>query len=648
MKKVTDEKLLSQLNEGSPSDSSRRPVTDPALLDQLNADSEESVEKRKQYNENLFRPMLNTPSSALMQQGGEVGKNPAGRTALEIAGSIPFGLGEGIGAVGSRLAARNTPQIAQKIADVLGMIGKNAAFGASSGAINPNQEGSASERALQGSLWGGGAGAAGKGIGSLVERMRPSRYLRGMLPPEQLKENLDVTQGTSTGLGDVLGSPILKKTLENKLPSIYGTGANEALHKIGSEVEEKGETLLSKMLGNKSPDSVPAQLHQTLNKQYEIHQELKNALYKDAEELADKTGFEVKAPSFSKVADRFSSVVKDTPFMKDKTISDLFNKIKNFDRPDRVGRPVLGNDATLQYAVEPISLKEANLFSSKLNTLSKTYKSSPDPEQRGLSKIFSSLGGSLKSDIKDSLSKFGHEQLENEFHAAEKNYKNKFSKFLDKDVYKFIGGSGDPESMVNKFIKTSSTEDLANKLSKLSSKMKSPEDKNLLSYAYFSSRALENDGKLNPAKLGTSIDKLGKNQFKELVPDDAMRKALRDYSKLSKMNKEAQYLMLNPKTGQRNLSYLGPILSHGLGAAVGASAGQQEGGGMGSVLGAITGAAAPSVLGKYATKALTSESLRNKLINEMINKTKLPGGNSAMGFIQSLQNQLRERNQNGS
>lgn len=644
MRPVTDKELLKKLENGEGkvfTSNNLRPVSDPNLLNQL--ELQDNREKIDSYNQSLFTPRLNTPSSALMQQGIEVGKNPIGRTAEEVFASIPFGLGGGAEFLLSRLAARNAPKALMKAADIGSMIGKNAAFGAGSSAINPDLQGNAQERSLSGALWGGGLSLPAKGIGEVINKLRPSQLFKSALSPQQLEENLRITKGTNTGLGDVLENPFLKKTLENNLTSIPGTGANEVLQEIYKQTSKKGENILSNLLGKNDNSDVPGKLHELLNKQYKKQEELKKALYTDANEVADKRGFEVKAPKFAASADRFKKAIENSNISNDSRISELFERIKNYDNPSISGKPYFGKDAVVHYENEPASLKNSNLLAHELKKMANIYSVSADSEKRGLAKIFNKLSSSLKSDIKNSISNFGDEQLENEYLAAEKNYKNNFSKFLDKDIYKFIGGNADPDTIVQKFIQTSPSKDMARQMSKLSTTLKFPEDKKLLAYSYFS-RAIDNEDKLNPSKLGTLIRNLGKNQFKELIPDDNLRKELKNFSKLSKMNQEAQYLMVNPKTGARNL----PILIHGLSGLTGAVLGGKEQGTQGSVAGGLAGLVAPSLIGRYATKALTSESLREELVKKMLENKGLPGGNMGMGLLQALQQRLMEKDNNGT
>lgn len=662
MREVTDPDLLRRLEsgEGKVASSNRRgqEVTDPALLSQLNKPQVEepgifdkvplsfSDRIKKPNDESLISNFM-TPAGALQMQGGKIGENPIGRATLEAVGSIPFGLGGGIEAIGSRLAARNAPKLAQGAADLAGMIGKNAAFGATTSAINPQQEGSVAERALQGALWGAGLGATGKGVSSLVENLRPSRFLRGKLSPLELTRNLNVTRGTNTGLGDVLGSPYLKKKLENTLLSTPGSGASDIMQTIGKQVEEKGHNLLTSILGkDNSGENIPKQIYDTLNEAHESHRATKNALYTEANKIADKEKIKLDLGRFSDAANKYSSALEDTNILKyEPDAKYLFTKLVNYKNPieesknigsivDKSGKPLI-NESTSKYP----TLEEANLLKGKLNQYAKSLGASPDADKRSLSKVFGNLASNLRKDIQDSVGT-GSDNLKQAYKKAEENYAKNYSSFLDKDIYKFIGGNADPETIVDKFITTSNTKDLAGKLSKLT-KTLPDNDKKLLSYGYFASRALDQNGEINPAKLATAITKLGKNQFKNLVPDDALRQSLKDYSKLAKFNAKAQYLMANPETGQKNLSAI-TALMHGASGVLGAGIGAKEGGFPGAIAGAAGGYALPMMAGRAATKYLTSPEIRENLVRKMIENKKLPGGNFIMGLMQSLQNHGRE------
>ena len=109
--------------------------------------------------EDLFKPLIMNPTAALQVAGSETGKTPLGKLYFESLAAIPFGLEEGVGAIGSQLAAKNAPKIAQKLADTVGMIGKNSAFGAGLEGLDINSNESLKDRLERGALIGGTLGA---------------------------------------------------------------------------------------------------------------------------------------------------------------------------------------------------------------------------------------------------------------------------------------------------------------------------------------------------------------------------------------------------------------------------------------------------------------------------------------------------------
>jgi hypothetical protein len=90
------------------------------------------------------------------------------------------------------------------------------------------------------------------------------------------------------------------------------------------------------------------------------------------------------------------------------------------------------------------------------------------------------------------------------------------------------------------------------------------------------------------------------------------------------MNKEAQNLMFNPKTGQRNTDILVTGLLSAL-AKIGS--------------GNIAALAAPAAAiggGRLATKALTSERLRERLVRKMLENKPMIATPAKIGGTQSL------------
>lgn len=482
-----------------------------------------------------------------------------------------------------------------------------------------------------------------------LQALRPSKMFRGNLSPEQLQRNVNITQGTETGLGDVIQSPYLKRRLENTLTNVPLSGANESLQRTGNLVVDKGNDLLKQMLGDNESYNIPQKIADDLTEQSKLHTENKENLYEKVNNIADENNLFPTLTKFKNALQRNKSALNNINILGgDPLGQNLFEKISNstgvlekqntknikqsVQVPDEniakdpltgqplqkqptigiqqvVNKPINNKSEILGSNALPITYKpsyrETNILKGRLNQYANIARQSPDVAQRALANVYDDLGKSLRSDVHDSISGSGHAPLINAYNVAEENYQKNFSPFLDKEIYKYTHGKKDAETIISNFIKTSRADDLAGRLSKLANKLPD-QSKPLLGYSYFS-RALDNEGNLNPAKLGTLYSKLGKNQLKVLVPDQEMRRSLSNYVKLQGMNKEAQYLMFNPKTGQRNTD----ALITGLLALGGHLA-------TGNIKGAATAVAAPLIAGRYTTKALTSPQFREALVKAMI------------------------------
>lgn len=680
MKKVTDPNIISQL-EGM-SNPSPKKVVDPDVIRQL--EGKPKIDHAAQFN-----PLMGmSPTGAPLPRSNSE-RNLAIGLASMLIPQVRAGELLGVGASG----------LARGAANLSGAVGENAAIGAGMSAADQDMEGSIGRRTAEGAVGGGLLGAAAHGIGAGLNALRPSKLFRGRSTPEELQEKLRLTQGTDTGLGDVLQNPWLKKQFENTLTSIPGTGANEALHDIGNQVVSRGEGLMGRLLGGKNPENVPEQINDLLTKSFKKSEKEKNALYKEFNTGSEEKKAPLDLSNFKDTLNKYIGSLKNSKSLDiDPDARSLLNKLTNTDErlfsehlPDKKlksgkfnplspeGLPTnkivteetnqLGADALPYIKTNEVqdlyhsnrgispgssdqrlgasaliekdmpSFKEANLLKGKLRKIQQVSKASGDSYERGVSKIYGHLADSLKNDINSSLEKFGDKELHQSFITAEKNYGDNYARF-DKAMHKFIGGKANPETIVDQFIKTSPTKDLANNIKALSDVLPNEEARKLLPYSYLASRAIDNSGKLNPIKMGEAIYKLKANQLKALIPDRALRNEFKDYSKLVNMNKESQNLMFNPKTGHRNLSILGP-LSHVIGASIGAGTGSHEAGTPGAIGGAVVGAVAPSILGRYAVKALTSEELRKKLIERMINPKRLEGGDQAAGFAQMLRQKMQ-------
>jgi hypothetical protein len=486
-----------------------------------------------------------------------LGKIPELAGAANYIGKIPL-IAHGIGEASNILSKY---PMASKIAG-------NAALG---GAYTP-------QNPLLGAVLGGAAPSVGNAISKVVGKtynyLRPSNLFRGNLTPEQLQQNIKATAGTETGLGDVIGSPTLKKLQENILSKVPFSGAVDTMQRSAGKVVDKGHDILNRLLGKNSGEDVDKSLNDALQAAYKKHHEEKNSLYDEANSIADQIGLQLPLSNFSKKASLYSDALENTNILKyEPEMASMINKLKNYKNPvtktenvgsivDQSGQPLI-NETKLTYP----SLKEANLLKGKLNQLADQYKSSPTMTDRHAAGIFRDLASSLKTDIQTAIKKTGHKTLSESYNKAEENYAKKFSPFLDKEIYNFANGNNDSDTLISSFIKTGKANDRANLIDQLKFQLP-PSQRKLLGYAYLK-RALDENNVVNPLKLKTLLSRnsLGAKQFEALFPSKSVRNALLDYTSLVKKNEHGLGLMENPKTGAMNMDLL-PLLSKpvGLGA----------------------------------------------------------------------------------
>jgi hypothetical protein len=485
------------------------------------------------------------------------------------------------------------------------------------------------ENPLRGAAEGGIGSVAGSALGAGLEKgfnaLRPSKMFKSPLSKKELARSYGQAEGTNTDLGNIIQNPKLQRLYENVLPKHTGiTSLN--MQKTGQQIVKKGEDLMSKLLGKNSPDNAPEQLTNLLTKEFEKHQKMKNELYDNVDQLAEKHGLKLRLPSFAKEANKYKSAIEDTQLLKhEPEAKKILSKLYNYENPttttttkgllvDKQGKPLSETTKT-----EAPTLKEANLLKGMMGRYSKSYAKSPDADKRNMANIFKSLHRSLKKDISDEIDASGNEAIKTAYKKAEENYGKNFSPFLDRDVYKFVSGNADPETIVSKFITRSNSSDLAGKLAKLADKLKTQTktqdsgSSNLLAYSYLS-RAIDNEGNFNPAKFATSVKNLGPNQLKTLFPDKAIRKEVVNYKALVNKNPRSLQVMFNPLTGQVNSDLHPNALAH----LIGGLAGLGTGGGVGAVVGAVGAPILKSKVAQFATKKLTDPEYRKEFVKALI------------------------------
>ncbi len=508
-------------------------------------------------------------------------------------------------------------------ASLLGQVGAGLGFGATqTGSNEKNAMGLLPEGKTGGAIESAALNALTHGLFRGLNNLRPSRLFRGNLNPEELTRNVEAAGETPTGLGDVIESPFLKRQYENVISKLPFSGATEKMQQAGKQVMESGENVLSEMLGKNKVENVEEQLNKNLIRKFKQHTNMKNDLYTDFNDEAEKQFLDLPLKKFSSLATEYKDAIEGTNILKlEPDMKKILTKLNIYENPvvkipgdtklvNKQGNPLIG-DQQLTTHIYPTA-KEANLLKGKLNHYQKLYGKSPDPEKRHMAGIFGKLSSALKSDINDAIETSGNPLLKEKYQKAEENYKKNFSRFLDRDIYKFLGDTSNSDTIGQKFIQTSRGSDKGKQISKISNLL-SPQSKNLLSYSYFS-RALDNEGNLNPAKLSTLVNNLGKRQLRALVPDKNMQNKLTNFKRLYKMNTKGVNLMQNPATGQQALDILPGILGHA-GASI-------TGGMLAGLPGAFAGLALPGLVSRPLVNLLTNPGTRRNLINAMIkNKT---------------------------
>ena len=172
---------------------------------------------------------------------------------------------------------------------------------------------------------------AGKALGSL-RKLTPSNALRGNLTPEELANNLRITQGTETGLGDVIGNPFLKRLNENILSKIPGAGVNNSLQRTAGEVINRGHMLLDSISGTSEIENLDKYLNDALKASYKSHQTEKNALYGISNKIADDINLKLDLPNFINKVKEHKNAIEDTNIIKyEPEMQNLLRKIGHYE-----------------------------------------------------------------------------------------------------------------------------------------------------------------------------------------------------------------------------------------------------------------------------------------------------------------------------
>lgn len=495
-----------------------------------------------------------------------------------LAQYAPAFLAPGANLGGAGHAIGSIPKVGGYLAETASQAIPQAAFGAT-------QEENPLQGAAEGAIGAGIGTALGKGINSL----RPSKMFRGKLTPEELAHNLEITQGTETALGRIIESPTLMRAQENILPNTMGSGAEKTMERNAADITKKGQDLFSKMHGGINPENYGIELQTALKSAEKEARAAKNATYDELNKLAESNGINIGRENFQKTAKDIIKDIRKSPELEAEFGKDLYNDLVRYSKNKE------GNN-----------LKLTNIFRGKLSDKANELFIGGKKHESGLVK---GLKESLDKDIEHSFNSSGNDAVKEAYQKAQKQYKEHYAPFEDRDIVKFTRQGGDPDLLLNHFIRHGKN-DRSLLLNKIAGSLRNQHKlegqksgQELLTSAYFS-KAVDDTGKFDPVKFSSLYQKLGKNQRKALFNDKNLHKEVKNYSDLIGKNKESFQLMANPKTGARNTEILTKV-----GQIIGGSAFGVPG---------VASLIAAGLSGKVLNKALTSEKLREKLINSMI------------------------------
>jgi hypothetical protein len=514
-----------------------------------------------------------------------------------IAGDVaPFMLG------GEAFELANAPEVLGS--KLLGQIKSNAIYGAGANAITGNDP-------LQGADVGIAGIPVGKAINSTINAFRPStwasKFSKGTTP-EELAQNLAVTQGTNTPLGDVINSPTLKRLNDNILTKIPFSGAVAKQQKTVQQINERGNGLMNELLGNTVPGDVGATLQQSLKDQYKTLQAIKRENFAKPNDIADSIGMQVGRQNFSQAAQQELENISQSPELARELDPALVKDLRAYADPEASN-----------------TLKLSNIFKSKIGEKASEHFVNGKNYEYG---IYKNLRDALDKDIEGAIAGSGSDELKGAHSSAMEFYKENIAPFEDPNIVKFTKEGGDADTLLSTFIKPSSINDRGNLINTLVSKLPDSQQ-HLPAYGYFS-KALKEDGTLDPLSFAKKYNVLGNKQRQALIPDAQLRQKVDSYAKLVSKNKAALTSMDNNPTGQKIMD----LLPGALGLA-GYSAGGLSGG--------LAGLGATAAVSRPITWALTSPSVREKLLQKMIqggNQTPTVG-NKLLGGISGIPNTLK-------
>ncbi|MCW1908623.1 MAG: hypothetical protein KIH63_004750 [Candidatus Saccharibacteria bacterium] len=511
--------------------------------------------------------------------------------------------------------------------------------------------------AAEGGIKGAGAGISKVG-GAIADKFSQARKIakqaEGLLSPEELARNVRAAEGTHTDIGSVIGSPELAHKLSNEIiPQAKDTVVDKIMRQREKEVQQRaeqvGDATAQGKLTNVDLNPLVEKLTQEAKRESEF---VKNELYKPIDKLAESEGIKLELPSFKEIASENAASIENSPMLKaDSKFKNRYNKLLGLQKTENVtpGKIVDKSGKPLTETVQTSSISDAKAIFNDLYTEGLRMEKSESAVDRATGKLYKRLAKAGNADIQNLLNNKGSKKIRDTYEKAQEHYRSDFSRFLDKDVRKFLDENKDYDSIVHDIIKPSKIKDNFSQIEKIIDVLPK-EQKHLLGAAYLQ-KAFDQYGVLQPTEMANLWNKLGKRQQNALFPDAAMRQSIHDFINLKNMNAEALNKWFNPKTGAKNQGMIAQLMEvvkgSGPGGVIGGSIGTILGGPPGGLLGGAAGTVAGKAISKAnntrLAKLYTSPEFRRAVLDRMEkNQTKKSRPISDAEFTQILKQAAKD------
>jgi hypothetical protein len=433
------------------------------------------------------------------------------------------------------------------------------------------------------------------------KNISPMPYTTLTVP--QIMANLEAAEGLQIPIGPIFEDPALAKQFSNELAMIEGSPAQKIMMNTARQITDEGDTILRHLVSKATPQQM-SHVGETIIKEVrELGSEIeqtKKQKYDVVDKLAEKEGVSTSRSNFRKFAkNRLADIEAD---------KDLASQVD-----PQVKKSL--KEAATESKHENFSIKKTNILKGEFGALARDARAANNTK---LANVYESMNKYLKEDIDTAIKESGNSELKNLYEDAEGYFKNEWIPFEDADIKKYTQGKGDPDMLLQSFIKISKLSDRSRLLKKITDKL-DPNTRNIFAHQYLSN-AIDENGRINPLKARTLWNSLGEGQreamFGNYVPE------MNRYMKKVSLSSDALNMMYNPQTGAK----LAPMIKK-LELAASAGAGGLAGLGIShnplisALVGTITPLAAKKIASKhhgYLVNRHVSEPYRRKVAEQKI------------------------------